>query len=331
MKTNLDYYSRRTDAYRHAKFKTLRISYGGGTDGWAAEGRFWALNDIIAESEMCQIDLSKTRNKAMIADVLGMSFPDLEAFIKILISEDVELLFEIEPGIFSTKKVQETLASVLAEREKARDRWSKGTKNKSSSENSDTSDEGLKTSPEVEHKVKESKVKESKVNESKSKVEVPSSEVLGEAPLSQAKTFTLTPFNFTSFTPTDYENNEELKQKLIEMFSQLTGLIISDKSTIARFFNIITSTPQCTRKTAFRITFEALSEYNQLEFSKKNFRYLGKMIEGRIRDAIVIAREKRAQQSKHAELKQTEEFMRTPTNPEVASILSQFTQKLTAT
>ncbi len=160
MKDNLSFYSRRTDSHRHPKFKMLRQLYGGGSEGWAAEGRFWALNDIIAESEMCRLDVTIPRNKANISETLGLGLSDFDRFVDVLLSTDVELLFEIEPGIYSTKKVQERLDAVLVEREKSRKRKGNAEKSKSSGELNESSGE-------PNNKVKESKVQESTVQKSK--------------------------------------------------------------------------------------------------------------------------------------------------------------------
>jgi hypothetical protein len=154
MKTNLSFYSRRTDSHRHPKFKMLRQLYGGGDAGWAAEGRFWALNDIIADSELCQLDLSVNRNKADIAETLGISLQYLEEFLGNLLCEDVQLLFEIGEKIYATHKVKDTLDTVLIEREKARLRKGTPERVKSSGEN-------LESSGEPNNKGKERKGEES--------------------------------------------------------------------------------------------------------------------------------------------------------------------------
>ncbi len=160
MKTNLDYYPHRTDSHRHPKFKMLRTIYG--RDGWAMEGRFWALNNFIAESSECKLDLSKKRNKGVVALELGLSFEDFDRFLDVLKSEDVELIYEVEPDIFTTKKVEETLSGMLTEREKSRQRKEKTQFKKSSPEPLESSPELSESSPEPNNKVKESKGKEKK-------------------------------------------------------------------------------------------------------------------------------------------------------------------------
>jgi len=152
MKTNLSYYSRRTDSHRHDKFKLLRLSYDNSIEGWAAEAKFWALNDIIAESDMCLLDLQHPRKKAMIAVELNFTLPELDHFLSTLVSPDIELLFQPSPGIFSTKKVLAALSIVLAGRDKARERKKKnsakeGFSNQSSPELGESSPELFRNSP----------------------------------------------------------------------------------------------------------------------------------------------------------------------------------------
>jgi hypothetical protein len=158
MKSNLEYYNHRKDSHRHPKFKLLRALHGGGERGWAAEGRFWALNNIISDSENCELDLTKNRNKAVVAEELNISLDELNSFIQTLLSDDIELLIEVDPGIYTTKKVKEAFGKVSDEREKARIRKDKGKKTNSS-------DEILKSSGEPNKRVKESKVNESRREE----------------------------------------------------------------------------------------------------------------------------------------------------------------------
>lgn len=162
MKTNIDYYPHKSEAHRHAKFKTLRSMYGNQNEGWAAEGRFWALNNLIASADNCQLDLTKKRNMGSCADELGMSIEDFSAFISILSGEDVDLLSEISPGIFTTETVQETYSSVYSERKRAKKKYEESKKEvniTTSEEKTDFSGENLETSPENLYKVKGSEVK----------------------------------------------------------------------------------------------------------------------------------------------------------------------------
>lgn len=167
MKKNIDYYPHKTEAHRHPKFKMLRSLYGNSTEGWAAEGRFWALNNLIASAEDCKLDLTKKRNKGVFADELGMSIAEFEDFLKVLISEDVELLTEIETDIYTTETVQDTYSTISQDRETARERKTKSSKNSGSAGNDKSSDELFNSSTELNNKVNKSKVNEIKLNKIK--------------------------------------------------------------------------------------------------------------------------------------------------------------------
>lgn len=149
MKNNIDYYQHYADADQHPKFKMLRVQFG-----WAGEGKFWALNNKIAQSEDCCLDVSKKYNRAAIASDLDFSMDELDEFLKCLL-EDCELIRECPDGKITTDIIQECFARVMSDREKARERatrrWEKHT---------DTSPEKDEVSPEKVCKVKESKVKE---------------------------------------------------------------------------------------------------------------------------------------------------------------------------
>ena len=132
----------------------LRVKYG-----WAGEGRFWALNNMIAKSENCKFDLNKEYNKASIAIDLGLSIDEFNEFIQYL-SEGCNLIINND-GIITTGIVQENLNHISLERESARKRYYSGKEN----ENGYISPEKDETSDEKIYKVKESKVKEIKENE----------------------------------------------------------------------------------------------------------------------------------------------------------------------
>ena len=165
MKNNISYYSHYSDSDQHAKFKMLRVRFG-----WSGEGKFWALNNRIAQAENCYLDISKKYNKAAIASDLDFSLPEFEEFITFLI-EDCELIKEGKNNIITTDIVQEIHEKVMDERAKARERserkWKKLGRSltkfeRTSDEKEEVSVEKNKVSTEKVSKVKESKVKEKK-------------------------------------------------------------------------------------------------------------------------------------------------------------------------
>jgi len=94
MKKNLDWYKHYTHSHEHPKFRALRVKYG-----WAGEGRFWALNNIIAHSSECEIDTNEEFRLDGIADVLNFSLEEVTEFLKFL-SEKCKLII-FEDGIYS--------------------------------------------------------------------------------------------------------------------------------------------------------------------------------------------------------------------------------------
>lgn len=56
---------------------------------------------------------------AICAGELNLSLTEFQEFIKILLSQDVELLYEIEKNVITTKKVQETFETITKNRSRA--------------------------------------------------------------------------------------------------------------------------------------------------------------------------------------------------------------------
>ncbi len=158
MKNNIDYYRHFSGSHQHPKFKMLRVKFG-----WEGEGKFWALNNMIASSENCWLDLSKKYNKASIAHDLDFTIEELDAFINYL-HEECELLLK-DGDLVSTQEVRENFDKVSAERERKKTR--RTTKKTTKKENvRGTSAEKLENSADKHHKDKgKDKVNESKVND----------------------------------------------------------------------------------------------------------------------------------------------------------------------
>ena len=277
MKKNIEWYPHRKDSHRHPKFKFLRTLYGGGTLGWAMEARFWALNNLIADSEECKLDLSKRRNLGVIADEIDLPLDELESFIDRLVSPDIELLFICEPGIYTTKKVTEALQITLSEREKSRLR--KG-KSKNSEGKDESSPELPKSTPEFLHTVKDSKVKEKK--EEDSKVNTETDLTFTE---NNSSSLTLTTKSYI-YTPQNFDDPEDIKARITLMAARFCKIQTLTEAEKSRFYNIITSTKGCSLKTAHRITLECFQNWKNLKEEKQNLPYLSIMIEGKIQDAI---------------------------------------------
>ncbi len=113
MKKNINYYQHFADSHNHWKFKLLRSKLG-----WSGEGRFWALNNMIASSDECTIDLNRKNLKASVMFDLGLPVDEFDEFIKIL-SDECELILNLD-GIITTEIVRDNLREVMKERERGR-------------------------------------------------------------------------------------------------------------------------------------------------------------------------------------------------------------------
>lgn len=322
MKKNIEWYKHRKDSHRHPKFKLLRATYGG--DGWAYEGRFWALNNIIADREDCQLDLGKMREKAVVAEELGLTIEQLNQFLDILCSEEIELLLEVELNIFTNKKIKESLEEALKTREKARQR-------KGLPEKRESSDELMNFSYEQNHRVKKSKVKENRGEESK--VEFTRTENVDNSvnnPLSpNDPPFLLlknsSSFTFTDYYPFDFNNDQAIKDSLTKLSSVYCNGTGITPSELTRLLNIITKTKNASRQTCFQLTAETFDEWKSFSPDKKNFRYFSSRIEGKISDALTKAREVSAAKLKDDERKETENMNSNEVFSHVARLKNKFT------
>jgi hypothetical protein len=113
MKKNINYYQHFVDSHNHWKFKLLRSKLG-----WSGEGRFWALNNMIAAADECTIDLNRKNLKTAVMFDLNLSEDDFNNFINIL-SNECELILNLD-GIITTETVRDNLREVMKERERAR-------------------------------------------------------------------------------------------------------------------------------------------------------------------------------------------------------------------
>ncbi len=132
MKNNLLYYQHDADADSHPRFKALRARFG-----WAGEGRFWAINNRIARSNECRLNLSTALHLAALADELDLSPEELVDLLGFLSDPGKCGLLVKEPspencqtsgetaalGWYTTDRVQQSLSSVMRERGAASDRY----------------------------------------------------------------------------------------------------------------------------------------------------------------------------------------------------------------
>lgn len=114
-KNNLSFYSHEVDSHHHWKFKLLRKKYT-----WAGEGKFWALNNLIAASEFCRLDIGENGKQEQIAADLDFEKEEFLEFLEYLESK-CKLIKKME-GKYSTASTQEDLERVEKKRATDRDR-----------------------------------------------------------------------------------------------------------------------------------------------------------------------------------------------------------------
>jgi hypothetical protein len=123
MKKNLEWYRHEVNSNNHWKFKMLRVLYQKefGVDGWAGEGRFWALNNEIAKSELCQLSLSDEIKKLSIAADLGFTPDQFDTFLNILIKQ-CKLVKKTPQGLLITDHTQTSFSVIQEDREYFREK-----------------------------------------------------------------------------------------------------------------------------------------------------------------------------------------------------------------
>tara|TARA_R110000824_G_scaffold74801_1_gene190026 strand:- start:242 stop:1066 length:825 start_codon:yes stop_codon:yes gene_type:complete len=138
--------------------------------GWAGEGKFWALNNRIAQAESCLLDISKKYNKASLANDLQFTVEELDEYICFLVSE-CELVFITAEGLLSTSIIQETFLNVSDNRKRNKTFYEKNAlkdkvnKIKHSKDTIQYAETDIQLTELTQSKVKESKAKENKVDQ----------------------------------------------------------------------------------------------------------------------------------------------------------------------
>lgn len=96
-------------SFQHWKFQALRKAYG-----WAGEGKFWALNCMIATSESCTLDLTEPDVREMLVSELGFgNEKELLWFITFLTSDECRLLKEKKKLLIFTDVTMEVMKAAI--------------------------------------------------------------------------------------------------------------------------------------------------------------------------------------------------------------------------
>ena len=116
MKDTLPYFSHDNNARRHPKMKALIAEFG-----YEGYGRFWALNERIAESSGAYIDISRKVNKLDLANELGLDGEGLDKFLGFLADPEIDLI-NMNEGKITTDRTSENYNFLAKNREYERDK-----------------------------------------------------------------------------------------------------------------------------------------------------------------------------------------------------------------
>jgi hypothetical protein len=169
MKNNLPYFSHDNNARNHPKMKALIAEFG-----YEGYGRFWVLNERIAESTGAFIDISRKVNKLDLAKELGFDGNELDQFIAFLSDPEIDLI-NIQDNIITTDRLTELFDKTMESRVFERDR------KKEKKESEEIQAEKGEFQPENEEiqaekdtdKTRQDKTKQNKIKQNKIKQEFP--------------------------------------------------------------------------------------------------------------------------------------------------------------
>jgi hypothetical protein len=116
MKDDLPFFPHDNNARNHPKMKALIAEYG-----YEGYGRFWALNEKIAETSGAFIDISKKINKLALAKELDFNGDELNKFLKFLSDPEIDLI-NIKDNIITTDRTSESYKAVINKRKKQREK-----------------------------------------------------------------------------------------------------------------------------------------------------------------------------------------------------------------
>jgi len=116
MKDNLPFFSHDNNARNHPKMKALIAEFG-----YEGYGRFWAMNEKIAESAGAFIDISRKVYKLDLAKELGLDGDGLDKFLAFLSDPEIDLI-NLQNDIITTDRITELYSQTMEKREEARNK-----------------------------------------------------------------------------------------------------------------------------------------------------------------------------------------------------------------
>jgi hypothetical protein len=96
--------------------------------GYEGYGRFWALNEKIAETSGAFIDISRKVYKLALANELGFNGDELDNFLTFLSDPDIDLI-NIRDNKITTDRISEIFTQTMESRKKERNKKTKKRKN----------------------------------------------------------------------------------------------------------------------------------------------------------------------------------------------------------
>ena len=106
MENKLTHFNHSANCHEWPQFIQLRKKYG-----WAGEGRYWALNNRIAKSENCKLDLNNKTIFDATTAALELTPDEFNEFIEYLKSIHLVINYENE-GMITTRIVQQGLVEM---------------------------------------------------------------------------------------------------------------------------------------------------------------------------------------------------------------------------
>lgn len=107
--------------------------------------------------------------------------------------------------------------------------------------------------------------------------------------------------DISDYAPLDYTNREHVNEAVKNLLSAFCNIDKPDKATVTGFTNIVMNTKQVKNQTAFEYLFNTFNEFHTYPEGKRNIGYMYKRLKGRIDDALIEARERKAKLIKQKE------------------------------
>jgi hypothetical protein len=113
VKRNLNYYTHDCTNHTEKGFRCLRAKYG-----WAGEGKFYALKNLIGKVDGCKLDITEDVDTGYYANILDFTLEEFKDYIDFA-EKKCKLLCRVDNFIYCSD-IMENLSQVMSKRKKAR-------------------------------------------------------------------------------------------------------------------------------------------------------------------------------------------------------------------